>query len=343
MLPMVIILKVKRCLKGAYDANTYLVKKSRKFTFISGMADHIRVKSPWSQLGIFLGLFGLAFIVGYVIMGIFAYNMGVTDGAEAGKLDWSNPRVAAGLKIIQAVSSILIFLLPAVIFARMVQEGKTLSFLGLRPARLKVMYILGIVGILVAFPFVFWLGEINQMFPLPQWMGDMEKEASKQMQQFLKASGPMDVAINVFIVAFIPAICEEVCFRGALQRIMIHISKNAWTGIIITSFVFSALHLQFMGFLPRMFLGVFLGAICWYSGSLWPSILAHLVYNGAQVIAVSYAPEFVEKNPSVPIYLAALSGMVTLAVMWLFKTYSTISYREVYESDDIKSNNEFLV
>ena len=62
------------------------------------MAGHIRVKSPWSQLGVFLGLFGLAFIVGYIIMGIFAYTLGVADGAEAGKLDWSNPKVAAGLK-----------------------------------------------------------------------------------------------------------------------------------------------------------------------------------------------------------------------------------------------------
>lgn len=307
------------------------------------MAGHIRVKSPWSQLGIFLGLFGLAFIVGYLIMGIMALSLGLADGVTEGQFDWKNPKVVSGMKLIQAVSSIIIFLVPAVVFALIVSDRRPLRFLGVRPAPVKLMYVLAIIGIIIAFPFVFWLGELNQMIPLPQWMGDMEKEAAKQMQQFLKSGSVFDVIVNLLIIAFLPAICEEVCFRGALQRIIIHITKHAWGGIIVTSILFSALHLQFQGFLPRMALGIFLGAIFWYSGSLWLSILAHFVANGAQVIAVSYAPEYIEKNPPVPIYLAILSLLVTTGILWTFKTMSTTNFRSIYEPEDLQRKNQFLV
>ena len=307
------------------------------------MTGHLRVKSPWSQLGIFLGLLGLAFILGYLVMGMIALSMGLADGAEMGKFDWSNPKVVSGMKLIQAISSVIIFLVPALIFARIVQDRKSLSFLGIKPAPLKVMYVMAIVGIVLAFPFTFWLGEVNQLIPLPKWMGDMEDEATKQMQQFLKAGSFLDIALNVIVIAFIPAICEEVCFRGALQRIMIQITKKPWTGIIVTSIIFSALHLQFQGFLPRTFLGIFLGAIYWYSGSLWTSILAHLIANAAQVIAVSYAPEYIEKNPPIPIYLALLSALITIGILWVFKATSTTNFRTFYEPDELRRNNEFLV
>ena len=305
------------------------------------MIDHLRVKSPWSQLGIFFGLLGAGFIVGYLIMGIIAFSMGLQNASPAGKLDWSNPNVVAGMKVIQAVSSVVIFLLPAYLFASIVYSGKSTTFLGLKPAQSKPMYLLAIVIILIAFPFVFWLGELNQLVPLPQWMGELEKEATKQMQKFLKVDHIGDVLINVLVIALIPAVCEEICFRGALQRVIIHITKNAWIGIVVTSILFSALHLQFQGFLPRMFLGLILGAIYWYSGSLWPSILAHFV-NNSSVIVVSYALGYIEKNPPIPLLLALFSGLLIWGILWLFKSWSRVTYQQIYEADDINRNNQFL-
>ncbi|HUQ67366.1 MAG TPA: type II CAAX endopeptidase family protein [Flavitalea sp.] len=306
------------------------------------MIGYLRVKSPWSHLGIFLGLLGGGFIIGYLIMGIIAFSMGLQNATAMGKLDWSKPQVLSVMKVIQAVSSVLIFFLPSYIFGLIVYSGKTTNFLGFKPASIKPMYVLAIILILVSFPFVFWLGEINQLVSLPKWMGDMEQEATKQMQQFLKAGNMGEVILNVVIIALLPAICEEVCFRGALQRIMIHITKNAWTGIIITSILFSALHLQFQGFLPRMFLGIILGAIYWYSGSLWTSILAHFVNNALQVIVVSYAPAYIEKNPPVPVFLALLSGLLIVGLLWIFKSYSRVTYQKVYEEDELNRNNEFF-
>lgn len=301
------------------------------------MIGHLRVKSPWTQLGIFLGLFGIAFI----LLAIAVLLMG-HQGTGMEKLDWSRPDVVSNMKLIQALSSILLFLLPAIAFALLTYYGRPLYFLGLRPAPLKQMYVLAIVGIIVAFPFVFWLGELNHQIPLPKWMGNMENDATKQMQAFLKAENITDVILNVFIIAFLPAFCEELCFRGALQRIIIHITKNAWIGIIVTSILFSALHLQFQGFLPRMFLGVILGAIYWYSGSLWPSILAHFVNNAVQVVAVSYAPEYIEKNPPISIYVALVSGLLLWGILWVFKSYSTVTYQKIYEPEELNRSNQFI-
>lgn len=305
------------------------------------MIGHLRVKSAWSQLGIFLGLFGAAFIISSVLMAIVVLIMGIPV-AEMGRLDWTRPGILSTMKLVQAMSSVLIFFVPAAIFGFLTFRARPFYFLGLKRADRKQTYALAVICIVIAFPFVVWLGDINHQLPLPEWMTSLEKDATKQMQAFLKAENAMDIIINVLVIAFLPAICEEICFRGALQRIVIQITRSPWTGIILTSMFFSALHLQFQGFLPRMFLGMILGAIYWYSGSLWPSILAHFVNNAVQVVAVSQAPEYIEKNPAIPVYLALISGLLVWAILWMFKSISTTSYEKVYEVEELNRSNQFI-
>lgn len=277
------------------------------------MIDYLRLKSPWSQFGVFLGLLGAAFVFTMLISTAVLFASGMP--APAGG-NWEEPNFIQVMKVLQALSSILLFFVPAAVFARIAFNYKPFHYLGFRPAINPRMYLLAIVCMLASFPVVSALGELNHAIPLPQWMMDLEKDTSKQMTAFLKAGNPFDIIINVIIMALLPAICEEICFRGALQRIMIHITKNAWKGIIITAILFSALHFQFLGFLPRVFLGIVLGAIYWYSGSLWTSIVAHFVYNGVQVVGVAYAPEYIEKNPQVPLIYTLVSAAVVVAIIW---------------------------
>lgn len=305
------------------------------------MIGHLRVKSAWSQLGIFLGLFGAAFFTASLIMAIVILAQGLPI-SEMSNADWSDPRVLSTMKLVQAVSSVIIFLVPAIAFALICFTGRPFYVLGLRKPVDNQAYLLAVLGILLAFPFVMWLGELNQMIPLPEWMTAMEKDATKQMQAFLKADGIAEILLNVFIIAVIPAFCEEICFRGALQRVIINICRSPWAGIIVTSIFFSALHLQFQGFLPRMFLGIILGAIYWYSGSLWPAIVAHFVNNAVQVVGVSYAPEYIEKNPSVPIVAALVSGVIVALVLWRFSKISDVTYEKEYEPDQLNRNNQFI-
>ena len=305
------------------------------------MIGYLRVKSPWSQLAIFLGLFGAAWLLAMLVMSFLLMARGIPlEGLKNPNLD--DPRMLSTMKLIQGISAVIIFLFPAIAFALIVFNRKPLEFLGFIRARTVKMYALAVVIILVAFPLVFWLGELNQGLPLPKWMTGMEDEAEKQMQAFLKVSGTMDILVNLFLVALLPAICEEVCFRGAFQRILIHLSRSPWIGIIAASIIFSALHLQFQGFLPRMFLGILLGALYWYSGSLWTSILAHFINNAVQVVAVSYAPGIATKDPSIPFIAALISALAVLAVIWLYKSFSTVTYEKVYEPDDLNKFNQFI-
>jgi uncharacterized protein len=296
------------------------------------MNGHLRIKSPWSQLGVFL----LVFLPQLLLLLISVFS------ADKVNIDMTKPGVVTQLKWLQAISSLTFFLLPAFLYAVFTFRGNYWHFLGMKKAEKENMYILAVACIVLAMPFVFWLGVLNQAVQLPAELKKMEEETAKQMMAFLKVNGPLDVVINVFVIALLPAICEELCFRGALQRILIQLTRNPWVGIIITAILFSALHLQFMGFLPRMFLGIVLGALYWYSGSLWTSILAHFVNNAVQVIAVSYAPKYIDKNPEFPVVLALASGLIVWAILWYYQRQSTITYSKVYRTDELTPHNQFL-
>ena len=89
---------------------------------------------------------------------------------------------------------------------------------------------------------------------------------------------------NLVVIALIPAIGEELTFRGVLQQFLTKRCKNAHVAVWLSAFIFSFIHFQFYGFLPRMFLGLLLGYMFYYSGSLWTSILMHFVNNGVAVV-----------------------------------------------------------
>jgi membrane protease YdiL (CAAX protease family) len=296
------------------------------------MTRHLRIKSPNTQLGVLL----LVYFVPQLLI------VAVSQAFLADKLDFSKIENIATLKWIQAISSILFFFLPAMLYALFSFRGKYFYFLGFKNPERSSMYILGIGCMLLAFPVVFWLGDINQHIPLPSYMIEMEKQASKQMEAFLKISGPADLFINVIIIALLPAICEEVFFRGAMQRVIIHLTRRPWAGIILTAALFSALHFQFQGFLPRMFLGVVLGVLYWFSGSIWTSIVAHFITNAVQVIAASYATKYINENPSIPVYLAIPSALAVFGILRLYQRMSTITWSKVYDRNGLTPHNNYI-
>lgn len=303
------------------------------------MTGHLRVRSPWSQLGIFFGLLGGA----YIITSIILFFILISKGIKPPDFDLEDPKILGTMKWIQGISSITIFFLPAFFYAKFCAVSKPLKFLGLKSFRNPSFFIvLAIAAIIIAFPFVAWLGEINQRIPLPQWMRGLEDNVGTQMEAFLKAKSTFDVIINVILIGLLPAICEEICFRGALQRILIHIFRSPIAGIIVTAILFSALHMQFQGFLPRMFLGALLGFMYWYSGSLWPGIAAHFVNNAVQVVIVSYAPQYINKNPEMPVFLALASIILVMALAYVYRSKSTITYEKVYEPNELNRTNEFI-
>jgi membrane protease YdiL (CAAX protease family) len=266
------------------------------------MNSNLKIPSPWAQLGLFLRLLGVAFIA-LVILTLLLGQL-------------PKPLSANTLKLSQMVDTILLFGLPAFFYARLTFADRPLYHLGFRPAEKKNFYLLAILLLLFALPLEGWLGILNKRVPLPHWMVRMEEDGDRQVSVLLQVKNSFDVVINLLVVAVIPAIFEEMCFRGALQRILIQIIKKPWVGIVVTACIFSFLHFQFQGFLPRMFLGILLGAAYWYSGSLWTNILAHCFFNGIQVLAVSWYPDTVNNaNPSVPAYATLISLVIVVGLL----------------------------
>ena len=293
------------------------------------MTGQLRNHSPWAQLGIFLGLLGGAFVFTAILMSVVLLALGL----PATNMDFTDPRMLPVMKGLQAVSSLTIFLLPALFFALIVFKGRPFYALGIRPAVDLRHYGLAIAIIVFGFPLVILLGEINQQIPLPEWITSLESNAEEQLAAFLRADNFGEVLLNVFIIAVLPAVCEEICFRGALQGILTRIFKSPWAGILAASILFSALHFQFQGFLPRMYLGIVLGLMFWFSGSLWPAILAHFVHNATQVVIVAYSPEYVNENPDMPLWIGLASAVIVAAGSWFYIRWSTISYAEVTRSE----------
>ena len=122
------------------------------------------------------------------------------------------------------------------------------------------------------------------MAGIEQWMKETEENAEKFTKAFLKMETTGDLLLNMVMIALIPAIGEELLFRGVLQRLFSEWTKNAHWGVFIAAVLFSAIHIQFYGFLPRMVLGVLFGYLFIWSRSLWLPIFGHFVNNGAAVI-----------------------------------------------------------
>jgi membrane protease YdiL (CAAX protease family) len=294
------------------------------------MSNNLKIPSPWSQLALFMLTLGGALIFYTVAGGLIAQSAGIAGEVGTGAA-WDDPRAIGILKWLQALSSVIVFGIPAFCYALLTFRDRPFYRLGLRPATPGNFYLLAILLLLIGLPLEGWLGDLNKMAPLPGWMTQLEKDTDRQVTAFLKVSTPFDIIYNIVIMAALPAFFEELCFRGVLQRILIQIFRSPWAGIVVTGIFFSAFHMQFEGFLPRTFLGILLGAACWYSGSLWTPILAHFFYNGITVIVAMYYPEMVTKNPSVPLYTVLISLVIVVGLLYRMHKQSAVAYAQVYD------------
>lgn len=246
-----------------------------------------------------LGILLIIVIVSLIIFGFLGAIVGVIiTGLPFNEImgsDYSNPAVIQNLKILQIFQATGIFIVPPIVASFLFKKSDYLKF---KPTSITKIFISGLLMIL-ALPIINWLAVINQSLILPEflsgiesWMRAQELTAGKITEHFLKADTLSVLLLNLFMMALLPALGEEMLFRGVLQKIFSNMSKNAHLGIWITAFVFSAIHMQFFTFLPRFFMGAMFGYMLVWSGSLWLPITAHFVNNGTAVI-VHY---FVEKG-----------------------------------------------
>jgi uncharacterized protein len=307
------------------------------------MSIHLKNRPAWIQLLVFGGLAfliaSIGSLLGFVIV-LSANHMSLSTLFSLQATDFGKPEYAAVTRGMLVVQFFGVFLLPSLVFAWLADD-KPLVFAGLRkPDRLRFIP-LGILVIVFAYLAVDWLAQINQDLiqnlagkTAKAWIDKKESDVDDTLKNILRMHNLKELATGLLLVAVLPAIGEELFFRGILQRIFIQLFKSPLWGIIVTAAIFSAVHGQFLGFIPRMILGIILGFLYWYSGSLYPAMAGHFVFNGLQVLLIYLKVQDLNQEAQAPSRFLALTGILGLClVIWLlnyFRKNSQTSYRLIY-------------
>ncbi len=162
--------------------------------------------------------------------------------------------------------------------------------------------------ILAIQPAIWFLAWLNAQLPVPESFENMQSSQLELIEQFLK--GDHLLLLTLFHVGLVPAVCEEILYRGYVMRAF-EKSWGIWPAIIVSGVLFGMYHVQLTNLLPLAAIGILLGFVTWTSGSLYPAMVAHLINNGGSVLVATYYPEsaFAELTPETmpPIWAATLS------------------------------------
>ncbi len=191
-----------------------------------------------------------------------------------------------------ALTHLMSFVVPAMGLAIFLYRKNWYKFLQLQwtnTPRLLSNIVIGGIWLFTALPLVQWLYQINAALPLPEWMRQAEASSSTLISNLLVSQSTTELLLNVLVIAVLPALGEEMIFRGLLQRRLQAWTRNHHTAIWIAAALFSAFHFQFEGFLSRMALGALLGYLLFFSGTLWVPIIVHFLNNGLQIIALHFS------------------------------------------------------
>ena len=190
----------------------------------------------------------------------------------------------------QFLNQLGIFIFPSFLYAYLV-SGNVNQYFKFKRFPTSAAVVIIMLSVYTVLPFLGYLSQINHNMHLPdfmrgveEWMREKEAQAADLTETFLKTKTTTGLLVNLVILALMPALGEELLFRGTLQKIFISMTKSAHWGIIITAAAFSAFHFQFLGFLPRFLLGLMLGYAMIMTGSLWSSIWLHFVNNASTVV-----------------------------------------------------------
>lgn len=232
------------------------------------------------------------------------------------------PENANYSRFLNTLASLLAFLLPALILARIINK-RPFSQLGFRSTftykQLGWILIITFASMVLSGA----LGELNEKIPLPSsWYAKakiLEETYKAAMISMATMKTPGEYVLALLVLAVAPAIFEEVLFRGGFQQIFIGWTKNNWAGILITGVLFSVIHFSYFGFLPRLALGIVLGLIFLYSKNIWLSIALHFLNNAfvvTQLYIVSRQGKSIEKtlDESMPIWW----GAIALVFLFIF-------------------------
>jgi hypothetical protein len=273
------------------------------------MSEHLKY-STGKRVLLFLIILLISSLVGVAITTAFVY---------AGD---------TGMKIAQGLSSIMMFVVPPIVYYYITRKENQMHELGLRsPAEPKWLILIGVALMFISLPVTNQLTRWNEAMSFgsafekfEEYLKSLEEMAAATTEKMLNVDTIGGLLLNLLVIALIPAVGEELTFRGVLQQGLTR-KMNPHAAIILSAAIFSFIHFQFYGFLPRMFLGILLGYMFYITGSLWTSIAMHFVNNGTAVVVYYLnnkdiihvdAEHFGEVQST---WLVVISAIVTVALI----------------------------
>jgi len=193
-------------------------------------------------------------------------------------------RNAGELMIANTVGQILGLLVPAFLFARLHSRNQN-GFLRVRSTDVRLV-VLSIVGLIALVPVVQWIGALSDALPWPDFIRDFEQAQMELIERILLHDFSATFALST--MALTPAICEELLFRGYIQR-QAERSMGIWGGILFSGVIFGLYHLRPTQAVPLAMLGVYLAWLTWRSGSIIPAMIVHFANNAFAVVLGRFA------------------------------------------------------
>src|SRR6185437_7479850 len=309
-------------------------KNSRNFSFSS-------------QLGILLGLVGAGLVVGtFISAGVWIVMTGRPILSIAN--DMTNPKYYYAIMWMQVISTFFMFFLPA-FFTAFICYRNPSKFIGFNTNFNYKQVLLVLVILLCTFPLSGVLAELTKMIPIPKsweiYFNAKEAERATQEAALVKISSFSRYLISMIIIGLLPAVFEEVCFRGGLQNILTRWFKGPWIAIILTAIIFSAVHFSYYGFFVRAALGVALGLVFYYSENIWLNILFHFLYNGVQVTALYVATMSQSKNTkdieeNFPVWMG-LAALVLIIIAFIKFRELSLARQKEYTFPEVEDPDDF--
>jgi uncharacterized protein len=294
-------------------------------------------KDSLPALLILLGIVLLALVVSNIVGAAVMFLMNHLSIADMGDLNGSIMKSKNGwwsLIIAQGIASFFTFIFSGYLYIKMI-EAKDLNFLNFEKIPSVLIFILMFLAQLAFSPINGFFQSINEKMTFPPFLKGLEatlkgmEESMADMVAYLTVfDTPTKLIVAIIVIAVFAGIGEELIFRGLVQRKLIKAFQNHHAAIWVAAILFSAIHMQFYGFLPRMFLGALFGYFYFWTGNIWVPIAGHIFNNTLAIVLVHLVKikainADIEKLDKVPMPALFGSIVVFAGLMYLIKMQSS--------------------
>jgi CAAX protease family protein len=288
---------------------------------------------PFQIILLLLSVFLMAIIFTAVAGWAIAYIYGIQDFRYLFDGSANHDIPISLLLVVQAIGAAGGFIVPAIAYSYYNGESPREYYKLKSIPNLRLLG-LGLLAILFCQPLIAWSADLNQLLNLHwlglfgQWLEEINNEVQSSYETILQINSLSDFAILFLTAAIIPAIGEELIFRGALQTILLKWTGKVHLAVWAAAFIFSIFHFQVYFILPRLLLGVGIGYLYLWSKNLWYSILVHLINNGL-IVTMAYLfisgggkPEDFQNAEPFNLLAGIFMTVALVIVLFVFKNQS---------------------